>query len=66
MFTIQKDSDPRRTDLHVKHNDSRFYLADNGTILNLSLSEARKLVEVLMEETMRVNLIAEQQEGEDA
>lgn len=41
-------------------------MADDGTMLCLTLKEARKLVEELMTETMRVDLITRQYEAEDA
>ena len=66
MFEITRDADPRRTELIIKHTEGRFWLADSGTVLCLTLKEARKLVEELMTETMRVNLLAEEHEAEDA
>jgi len=66
MFDVTRDPDPRRTDLTIKHTEGRFYLADDGTMLCLTLKEARKLVEELMTETMRVDLITRQYEAEDA
>ncbi len=56
IFEVERDSDPRRTELFVTRIEGRFHLADEGKILSLSLSEARKLVEALMEETTRVDL----------
>jgi len=66
MFEITRDADPRRTELIIKHTEGRFWLAESGTVLVLPLKEARKLVEDLMTETMRVNLLAEEHEAEDA
>ena len=50
--------------LTVTNNSRRFILAGDGQILCLTLPEARALVEALMEETMRVNIMSEELEHE--
>jgi hypothetical protein len=65
MFEIERDADPRRDALYVTNTEGRFVVAGDGHVLCLTVSEARKLVEVLMTETMRINLFAEQEEHEE-
>lgn len=64
MYEVTRDPDPRRNLLTVTNNSRRFILAGDGTILCLTVPEARELVEALMAETMRVNMFAEELEHE--
>jgi hypothetical protein len=65
MFEIERDADPRRDALYVTSAEGRFVVAGDGRVLCLTVREARRLVEVLMTETMRINLFAEQEEHEE-
>lgn len=64
MYEVTRDPDPRRNLLTVTNNSRRFILAGDGTILCLTIPEARALVEALMTETMRVDMMAEELEHE--
>lgn len=64
MYEVARDPDPRRNLLTVTNNSRRFILAGDGQILCLTVPEARELVEALMAETMRVNILAEELEHE--
>jgi len=64
MYDVQRDPDPRRNMLTVTNQSRRFILAGDGTILCLTIPEARALVESLMTETMRMNLLAEELDHE--
>lgn len=65
MFTVTRDSDPRKPLLAVTAHESRFVTLDDGKTIVLHINEARNLVEALMTETMRINLFAEEEEHED-
>lgn len=65
MFTVTRDSDPRKPLLAVTSDDTRFVTIDDGKTIVLHLNDARQLVEALMTETMRINLFAEEEEHED-
>jgi len=64
MYEVTRDPDERRNLLTVTNNSRRFILAGDGQILCLTVPEARALVEALMEETMRVNIMSEELEHE--
>lgn len=64
MFDIYRDIDPRRPELFVVRKDSRWVVTNDGyTLVINSVAEARELVEALMEETMRLNLIMEDEDA---
>jgi hypothetical protein len=65
MYEVARDPDPRRNLLMVTNSSRRFILANDGQVLCLTTPEARELVEALMAETMRVNLMGEQLDNED-
>lgn len=65
MFEVIRDPDPRHNALSVKNISRRFVVAGDGQILYLTLPEARALVEALMTETMRINLLSEEVDHED-
>ena len=65
MYQVTRDPDPRRNLLMVTNSSRRFILANDGQMLCLTVPEARELVDALMAETMRVNLLNEELENED-
>jgi hypothetical protein len=65
MYEVTRDEDIRRNALYVKNKSRRFTLADDGTILCLTVPEARELIEALLVETMRLTLVTEQLDHEE-